>query len=658
MKFRNITARHWRASLAIFIGIALLLLAVPRNSQASTDFGYNVAARYQVTSDANTRVEEVYTVTNNTSNRYLQSIVLSVPVDDVKNLSVEYQDGTAIPFTTNKKVSSQSGYSYDYVEINITFPRNNAGQNSRWGFVVSYSTAKLVETKGSAHTVTIPAVPQDASDKYSVELLVPESFGSIHATGQAPTRLENQNGQQRYVFKDKESLKKTTLLVFGDSTIYEVNFNFPLDNKSNFTSTFTVALPPNTSGQKVLIQKLDPQPKSTRLDADGNILADYDVPAKTKIVVSTNVIGVISYIDYDLSKSGTLAEIPKDLVAKYTSPQQYWDSTNPEIVAKANELIKGKNTVAEQVRAINDYVVSTLTYNDEKIKYNVRQGGLKALQEPSNAVCLEYSDLTISLLRAAKIPARMPVGYGYSGNLKKSSSVSDSLHSWVQAYVPNVGWMNLDPTWNEKFNSFGSSDLDHMTFLLWGEKDNSPAPIMQNGQDTNYQYENTTISYKDAPPIIAQDGKLEAKKWLILPFLAITKTDVQAPSGTAGDSYSTRSRQGSQIDTVELGSLAPRQKVSKLKLVLGATAFGGASIDFAQAGTNSIILDSTKIRAQPWPAILIAILLAGIVIYKVVRFSLRKRNHQVSSAKLVSRPIPTQTNSPEESLQNGHNTKK
>ena len=372
MKFRNITARHWRASLAIFIGIALLLLAIPRNSQASTDFGYNVAARYQVTSDANTRVEEVYSVTNNTNNRYLQSIVLSVPVDDVKNLAVEYEDGTAIPFTTNKKVSSQSGYNYDYVEINITFPRNNVGQNSRWSFVVSYSTAKLVETKGSAHTVSIPAVPQDASDKYSVELLVPESFGSIHTTGQVPTRLENQNGQQRYVFKDKELLKKTTLLVFGDSTIYEVNFNFPLDNKSNFTSTFTVALPPNTSGQKVLIQKLDPQPKSTRLDADGNILADYDVPARSKIVVQTNVIGVISYVDYDLSKSGTLAEIPKDLVAKYTSPQQYWDSTSPEIVAKANELIKGKNTVAEQVRAINDYVVSTLTYNDEKIKYNVR----------------------------------------------------------------------------------------------------------------------------------------------------------------------------------------------------------------------------------------------------------------------------------------------
>ncbi len=658
MKLHYIRSRKWRACLAVFFGLGLLALSLPRLSLASSDFSYSISSRYDVRSDSSTAVEESYSVVNNTPNRFLQSIQLSAPVDDATDLTVEYEDGTAIPFTTNKKVSSQSGYSYDYVEINITFPRNSVGQNSRWGFVVSYSTAKLVETKGSAHTVSIPAVPQDASDKYSVELLVPESFGSIHATGQAPTRLENQNGQQRYVFKDKESLKKTTLLVFGDSTIYEVNFNFPLDNKSNFTSTFTVALPPNTSGQKILLQKLDPQPKSTRLDSDGNILADYDVPAGSKIVVQTSVIGVISYIDYDLSKSGTLAEIPKDLVTKYTSPQQYWDSTNPEIVAKANELTKGKNTVAEQVRAINDYVVSTLTYNDEKIKYNLRQGGLKALQEPSNAVCLEYSDLTISLLRAAKIPARMPVGYGYSGNLKKSSSVSDSLHSWVQAYVPNIGWMNLDPTWNEKFNSFGSSDLDHMAFILWGEKDNSPAPIMQNGQDTSYQYENTTISYKDVPPIIAQDGKLEAKKWLILPFLAITKTDVQAPSGTAGDSYSTRSRQGSQIDTVELGSLAPRQKVSKLKLVLGATAFGGASIDFAQAGANSIVLDSTKIRTQLWPAILIAILLAGTVIYKVVRFSLRKSYHKVSSAKLVSGPIPTQTNSPEESSQNGHNTKK
>jgi len=658
MKFRNITARHWRASLAIFFGIALLLIVVPRNIQASTDFDYNIAARYQVTSDGNTRVEEVYSVSNNTPNRYLQSITLSVPVDDVKNLSVEYQDGTPIPFTTSKKVSSQSGYSYDYIEININFSRNNVGQNSLWNFVVSYGTAKLVETKGTAHTVSIPAVPQDASDKYSVELLVPESFGTIHTTGQAPTKLENQNGQQRFLFKDKQALKKTALLIFGDSTIYEVNFNYPLENKSNFTSTFTIALPPNTSGQKVLVQKLDPQPKSTRLDGDGNILADYDVAAKSKIVVQTNVTGLISYIDYNLSESGTPADIPAGLITKYTSPQQYWPSDNPEIVAKANELIKGKNTVAEQVRAINDYVVSTLTYNDEKIKYNIRQGGFKALQDPSNAVCLEYSDLTVSLLRAAKIPARMPVGYGYSGNLKKSSSVSDSLHSWVQAYVPNVGWMNLDPTWNEKFNNFGSSDLDHMVFLLWGEKDDSPAPIMQNGQDTNYQYENTTITYKDVPPVIVQDGKLEAKKWLILPFLAITKTDVQAPSGTAGDSYSTRSRQGSQIDTVELGSLAPRQKVSTLKLVWGATAFGMVNIDFAQAGANSIILDSTKIKTEVWPVILVAVLLAGIVVYKVVRFRISKSYHKVSSAELVSRPIPTQLNSPKDPTQDEKPTEK
>ncbi len=641
--------RRWRASLALFLGMVLILLAIPWHSKASADFNYNVAATYRVTSDANTRVEELYTVSNNSGNRYLQSIQLSTPVDDAKNISVEYADGTSIPFTTTKKTSDQSGYSYDYVEVSINFPRRTIGQNSTWGFVVSYDTAKLVETKGSAHTVTIPAIPQEGSDKYSIELFVPENFGSLHTTGVRPINQGVKNGQQRYSFRDKEALKKTALLVFGDNTIYQVNFNFPLKNSSSFGSTFTVTLPPTTSGQQIIVQKLDPQPKSTRLDQDGNILADYEVPPKTTVTVKTDVIGIVSYLDYNLAASGTPAEIPKELVSRYTSAQKYWPADNPQIVAKAKEITKGKTTVAEQVRAINNFVVDHLSYNSDKIKYNIRQGGLKTLQNPTNSVCLEYSDLTISLLRAVDIPARMPVGYGYSGSLKQSSSVSDSLHSWVQAYVPGVGWMNLDPTWNEKFSNFGSSDLDHMAFAIWGASDNSPAPVMQNGQDTNYQYENTTIEYKASPPNLLPDGKLVAQKWLLLPFLALLKINVQAPSSSAGDNYQLRTRQGSQVSTIVLGSLAPQQKVSSYIPVFGATAFGVLNADFTQTNGDSLILASTKVPVQSWPQWLGLLIITGIVVALVVKSKTRKKHRKHPEDDfddLNTKPVLTLTKAP------------
>lgn len=629
-----------RVSIALFLIFAIVFSAIPKQSFAADEFSYDVASVYRVTSDTNTRVEDTYSVINYSSNKYLDKIQIATPVDDAKNISVEYADGTGIPFTTSIKQSTEQGYEYSYTELNIQFTRTLVGLNSRWQFIVSYDTSKLVETKGSAHTVSIPAVPQEGGNKYSVNLFVPENFGTLHTTGVVPEKVGTKNGETEYRFNDKKSLEKSSSLVFGDSTIYEVNFNFPLNNESSVPATFTVTLPPNTSGQQVTIAKLDPEPSSTRLDTDGNILADYTVAPRTKTIVSTNVVAVVSYIEYNLAASGTKDQIPKELVQKYTSSQQYWPANNSEISAKAKELTKDKTSVAEQVRAINDYVVTKLSYNNEKIKYNIRQGGLKAYQNPDNAICLEYSDLTISLLRAAGIPARMPVGYGYSGSLKQSSSVTDSLHSWVQAYVPNVGWMNLDPTWSEKFKNFGSSDLDHFAFALWGVDDNSPVAVTQNGKDTNYQYENTTISYKAIPPILQPSGSVKAQKWLLLPFIAINKFEVTAPTTTAGDNYKLRTRQGTKIDQYDIGSLAPKQKSSRFVMVIGQTAWGMVNVDFTQNNATSVIISSAKASAQQWPMWIVLTILAGIFVLLMIKSKLTK--DKLKKSKNI-KSIPTTT---------------
>lgn len=638
MKNSSRIFRYLRASAAIIIGIVILLTTLTRATQASSDFTYNVKVNYRVTSDNNTRVTENYTVTNHTNNKYLSSIQLSTPTDDTKNIVVEYSDGASIPFTTEKKRTEVSGYAYDYTQININFSRQNTGSGTNWGFNLRYDTSKLVETKGGAHTVYIPAISEDNSDNYQVQLTVPENFGTLHTTGPKPNNQSTKNNLTSYSFDKKDLTEKSLALVFGDSTVYKINFNYPLNNNTPVTQTFTVALPPNTSGQQIILSKLDPQPKNTRLDSDGNILADYEVPAHTKITVQTDVQAVVKYLEYNLSASGTKADIPKELVSRYTSSQQYWPSNNSQIQAKARELTAGKTTVSEQVQAINNYVIETLSYNNEKIKYNIRQGGLKALQNPSNVVCLEYSDLTISLLRAAGIPARMPIGYGYSGDLKQSSSVSDSLHSWVQAYVPNIGWMNLDPTWGEKFDNFGNSDLDHVAFAIWGQDDDSPVAVTEAGHDINYQYEKTTISYESVPATIAADGKLSGSKWQILPFVSIVKYNVTAPTNTAGENYMLHAQAGSKTITTTLGSLAPQQKTTLYKPEFGLSAMTSETVEFTQSGNIALILATTKLNSTAWPMWLVLVVMAGIIIWILVHLRTKKAKH---ATQKVSKPIPT-----------------
>jgi len=58
------------------------------------------------------------------------------------------------------------------------------------------------------------------------------------------------------------------------------------------------------------------------------------------------------------------------------------------------------------------------------------------LDNTTNAVCLEYTDLFVTLARAAGIPSRSIEGFAYTKNsrLRPLSLVDDVLHAWVQYY--------------------------------------------------------------------------------------------------------------------------------------------------------------------------------------------------------------------------------
>lgn len=82
-------------------------------------------------------------------------------------------------------------------------------------------------------------------------------------------------------------------------------------------------------------------------------------------------------------------------------------------------------------------------------------------------VCQDYAHIMLSGLRGLGLPARYVSGY-----LKSSADLqgAEASHAWVSAYVPGLGWLDLDPT-----NNLVPSE-EHIT-LAWGRDFRDVTPV-------------------------------------------------------------------------------------------------------------------------------------------------------------------------------------
>jgi transglutaminase-like putative cysteine protease len=62
------------------------------------------------------------------------------------------------------------------------------------------------------------------------------------------------------------------------------------------------------------------------------------------------------------------------------------------------------------------------------------------LLEKRKGVCQDFTHLMIALLRSFGIPARYVSGYIHRANQESQS------HAWCEAWLPDLGWVGLDPT--------------------------------------------------------------------------------------------------------------------------------------------------------------------------------------------------------------------
>lgn len=137
-------------------------------------------------------------------------------------------------------------------------------------------------------------------------------------------------------------------------------------------------------------------------------------------------------------------------IAEVTNTIEFLDFVKPgvyqslsEIKSIAHNLVNEEMTVYQSVNVLLAYVYQTLTYQQGVTNVET---AIDQIWELKAGVCQDFAHLLIEMLRMCKIPSRYVSGYICPmGNELRGVGAT---HAWVEAYIPDYGWLGVDPTNN------------------------------------------------------------------------------------------------------------------------------------------------------------------------------------------------------------------
>lgn len=443
---------------SIIISIGLFLCVV--DVRASELFTNEITSQYTFGPYTHTAVDHHIKLINNQDQYYPTSYGLALTSPTIIDAIVQ-QDGQELAYT------------YDDQYIEVTLPQTDEYQ-AEVEFDLRYKVEGIVFKNGLLHEVGIPLISPNSEINYiqqTIKVFAPLNWGEVQTTSFRPTHEYLEEEFRVLEFSIQEEPPPELRVVYGDYQLYDVRLIYHLTNDTNQQNEYVITFPPNLLPyQTVYVNSITPVPDQIEIDQDGNVIGVYELVAN-----DAKDIEFKGQIMVDLQQDPTITPAEIEDVP-YLIPDQYWETNAPEIIELANTL--------ESAQEVYNWVVNQLTYNEERVKDPeiARFGALQALQKPDQAVCMEFTDLTITLLRAIGIPAREVDGYAFvpvADEVTQSGPVlRDSLHAWVQYYDPEQGWKNIDPTWGSttKRDYFNHFDNNHLIFAYKGVHSTYPHP--------------------------------------------------------------------------------------------------------------------------------------------------------------------------------------
>lgn len=224
-------------------------------------------------------------------------------------------------------------------------------------------------------------------------------------------------------------------------------------------SILELRMQPRSEGtQRCLHFQLHVKPRTTVFsyrDYLGNMVHHFDVPGQHRQLVITAEAMV------DVQPSAPLPEtlgpqawddLARDIASidlwEMLTPSHFAHNT-PALMEFGEELGFGPDDQVRQrdplqfVLDLNLAVFGAIAYTPKSTRVD---SPIDDALNNRKGVCQDFAHITLALLRQKGIPARYVSGYLFHRN--EDHSAEGATHAWVEVWMPNLGWIGLDPTNN------------------------------------------------------------------------------------------------------------------------------------------------------------------------------------------------------------------
>ncbi|MEM1296982.1 MAG: transglutaminase family protein [Verrucomicrobiota bacterium] len=257
-------------------------------------------------------------------------------------------------------------------------------------------------------------------------------------------------------------------------------------------TTYSYSLPARSNINELRLapeetQRQEPGPLEIRVNPDsslqeardlfGNLVHSFEVEekhAKLEIIAESEV---TTNSDAALPARAGQIELPKspefedELVHEFLVDCTFVER-NTEMWREAIDIrLNCEPTYGSIVEGLSNFIFDSCTYRDQVVH---RMTSAAEVQQDKIGTCQDFAHLLLGYCRSLEIPARYVSGYLHDPGIDEGEQPefigAEATHAWVDVFVPQVGWVGIDPTNRCWIN-------DHYVTVAFGRDYHDVAPV-------------------------------------------------------------------------------------------------------------------------------------------------------------------------------------
>lgn len=138
------------------------------------------------------------------------------------------------------------------------------------------------------------------------------------------------------------------------------------------------------------------------------------------------------------------------LISDIKDNLQLIELIKPDAIKEQDQITKIVDTFFDMHASIKDIVEGCSTYIFNNFTYTkgitTVETTIDEILDHKQGVCQDFAHLLLQILRTMEIPCRYVSGYVCPN--KSGMRGEGATHAWVEAWLPDAGWMGIDPTNN------------------------------------------------------------------------------------------------------------------------------------------------------------------------------------------------------------------